>query len=125
MSFVTEKEICYKIYCDAFGEDEFSIELFEKCYEYCHFYKVSGRIVSIMFLFPCEIFLENKVYKANYVFAVTTDKDCRCKALELLRERRGMKITDAAMRCGFGSMNTFYRTKSRVENSSFGKNRKI
>lgn len=48
-----------------------------------------------------------------------------CKALELLRERRGMKITDAAMRCGFGSMNTFYRTKSRVENSSFGKNRKI
>lgn len=76
---MTEKEICYKIYCEAFGADEFSIELFENCYEYCRFYKVSGRIVSIMFLLPCEIICKDKTYPANYVFAVATDKACRGK----------------------------------------------
>ena len=33
------------------------------------------------------------------------------KTLELLESDKNINITDAAMRCGFGSMNTFYRTK--------------
>lgn len=40
------------------------------------------------------------------------------KTLELLESDKNIKITDAAMRCGFGSMNTFYRAKSKIEKGS-------
>jgi len=76
---LSEKEICYKIYCEAFGDDEFSINLFENFYQYCKSYKVCDEIVAIMFLFPCKIFCKEKSYAANYVFAVTTAKTYRGK----------------------------------------------
>lgn len=79
MNVLTEKEICYKIYCEAFGEDEFSIELFKSCYKYCKFFKVDKQIVSIMFLLPCEIVCKEYSYDAKYVFAVATEKEHRGK----------------------------------------------
>ena len=79
MNILTEKEICYKIYCEAFGADEFSVELFESCYKYCRFFKVDEQIVSIMFLLPCEIVCKERSYTAKYVFAVSTAKEHRGK----------------------------------------------
>jgi len=71
------KKECYKLYCDEFGEDEFSIRLFDKCFKYCKWYEVNGKPVSILFLFPCRIEIQNNIYNAKYIFAVTTDKEYR------------------------------------------------
>lgn len=76
---MNEKEICYKIYSDEFGDDEFAKELFDGCYKYCKTLKVNDNIVAIVFLLPCEIVCGDTHYNAKYVFAVTTKKDERNK----------------------------------------------
>lgn len=76
---MTQKEICYKIYSQEFGDDIFAKELFNSCYKYCHCYKVNDEIVSIVFLLPCEIYNNKERYDAKYVFAVTTVKQYRGK----------------------------------------------
>lgn len=76
---MNDKDICYKIYSEEFGDDEFSKELFNNCYKYCHYYKVDEKIVAITFLLPCEIIDNNIHYPAKYVFAVTTKKEYRGK----------------------------------------------
>lgn len=76
---MSEKDICYKIYSEEFGDDEFSKELFNHCYKYCHNYKVDEQIVAITFLLPCEIINKDIRYPAKYVFAVTTKKEYRGK----------------------------------------------
>lgn len=76
---LTEKEACYKIYCDAFGDDDFALKLFNNCYKFCHCLKEGETVVSMLFLLPCEIVYQNNVYNARYVFAVATDKKFRSK----------------------------------------------
>ena len=76
---MNEKEICYKIYSDEFGDDEFAKELFNGCYKYCKTLKVNNDIVAIVFLLPCEIVNGDICYTAKYVFAVTTKKTERNK----------------------------------------------
>ena len=76
---MSEKEICYKIYSEEFGDDEFAKELFDGCYKYCKTLKVNSNVVAIVFLLPCEIVSGDTHYTAKYVFAVTTKKTERNK----------------------------------------------
>lgn len=76
---MNEKEICYRIYSDEFGDDEFAKELFDVCYKYCKTLKVNDCVVAIVFLLPCEIVFDNTHFNAKYVFAVTTKKTERNK----------------------------------------------
>lgn len=69
------KSQCYDIYNAAFGEDDFSEELFDSCFDYCKYLIKEEKIVSILFLFPCEILIDDKIYSARYVFAVATHPD--------------------------------------------------
>jgi len=73
------KDLCYKIYCDEFGEDAFSKILFDKCFNCCKYLLIDGEPVSILFLLPCDIKIENKIVSAKYVFAVTTAAEHRAK----------------------------------------------
>jgi len=73
------KEQCCKIYSDAFGEDDFAIELFDKCFKHCRYEIVNDQVVSILFLLPCDVFVDNKSISSKYVFAVSTKKEYRNK----------------------------------------------
>lgn len=74
---MTDKQRCYKLYADEFGDDEFAVKLFDTCYEFCEKYRIDNEIVAIMFLLPCKIIIDSSEYSAKYIFAVTTDKKYR------------------------------------------------
>ena len=82
------KKECYRIYCEEFGNDEFSKKLFDNCFSYCKWLEIDNKPVSVLFLLPCEIITPKRRYNAKYVFAVTTDKEYRNNGLmsELLSE---------------------------------------
>ena len=68
---MTEREI----YRESFGLDrKFEEELFKAPIETL---KIEEQTVSQLFLLPCNIVKSGKPYKANYIYAVSTKKDCR------------------------------------------------
>lgn len=72
---------CIDLYHEAFGFDEaeFEDELFGCCFKYCKTIEVNGKVVSMLFAFPCEIVFENKTLNAKYIFAVATKIEERGK----------------------------------------------
>lgn len=94
---MTEKVKAYQIYKEAFGEDDFSLQLFSKYFEFCKVLKNGENVVAITFLFPCEILTEKKTYNALYLFAVATDTKYRnkgymTKLLENIKKEDSDKI---------------------------------
>ncbi len=74
-----EKE-CRKIYTQVFGDDEeFTDELFKNCFKYCKTLKADGKIVSMLFLLPCELINNAEVKDAYYIYAVATLPEYREK----------------------------------------------
>ena len=88
------KEQCFKIYSESFGEDAFANELFDKCFKYCKYHIVDNRVVSILFLLPCYVVVNNKKIAAKYVFAVSTKNEFRNKgyASKLLNSIKGDEL---------------------------------
>lgn len=79
---MTEREI----YRESFGLDpQFEDKLFEVPIETL---KIEGETVSQLFLLPCNIVKNGKAYKAKYIYAVSTKKDCRKRGYmeKLLRD---------------------------------------
>ena len=79
---MTEREI----YRESFGLDrKFEEELFKAPIKTL---KIEEQTVSQLFLLPCNIVKSGKPYKANYIYAVSTKKDCRKKGYmeKLLRD---------------------------------------
>ncbi len=67
------KSECRKIYTEAFGADiEFDTLLFEKYFDYCHFFEFDGEVAAILFLLPCMIEIGDECYSAKYLYAVAT-----------------------------------------------------
>lgn len=74
-----EKE-CRKIYMQVFGDDaEFTDELFKNCFKYCKTLKLDGKIVSMLFLLPCELINNGLAEDAFYIYGVATLPEYRGK----------------------------------------------
>ncbi len=71
------KEQCYKLYMDAFKDDEqFTKFLFDNCFDDCCYYLTEGDIVVSM-LFAFDVFLNG--VKGKYIYGVATDEKYRGK----------------------------------------------
>lgn len=69
----TEKE-CRKIYEEAFGieDKEFTDALFKYCFKFCKVLKKDEKIVSMLFLLPCDLVIGSESKDAYYLFAAAT-----------------------------------------------------
>jgi len=74
---------CYKIYCEAFGNDEldFTNLLFEKCFNRCVFCEVENQVASMFFALECEIETNAERIPAIYIYAAATLDKFRKKGL--------------------------------------------
>lgn len=78
-----------QIYREAFGdESDFEDKLFSICKKNLKTLKVNGKIVSLLFLLPCNIHIGENTVEANYLFAAATDSMHRNKgyASALIKE---------------------------------------
>lgn len=78
---MNKRELCLKIYCEAFGEDEpdFASLLFDSCFEQCVLCEAENEIASMFFALECEIVTRTKTIPAIYIFAAATNKKFRSK----------------------------------------------
>lgn len=75
---MTDREVCFRLYKDAFGDDEpFDTLMFDSFFENCKILKKENKIVSLVFFLPCNIVYEGKKYKAHYFYAAVTDPQYR------------------------------------------------
>ncbi len=90
-----EKE-CREIYMQVFGDDaEFTDELFKNCFKYCKTLKVDEKIISMLFLLPCELIDNGKAKDAYYIYAVATLPEYRGKGYMRELIEKVIKNTDA------------------------------
>lgn len=85
---MTDREVCFKLYKEAFGNDEpFDTLMFDSFFDNCKILKKDGEIVSMVFFLPCELVFEGEKYKAHYFYAAVTDPKHRGKGYmtELIR----------------------------------------
>lgn len=74
------KQECINIYRQAFGYDkDFEDILFSNCFKYCRYLTENEKIVSIVFLLPCEISVNGEMVSATYIFAAATLPEFRGK----------------------------------------------
>ncbi len=75
-----DKEGLYSLWRRVFGDGKEFLDKF-----FCAFYKDentvvcrdNGKIVSMLFLIPTDIIIENAGFKAYYIYAAATDEGCR------------------------------------------------
>lgn len=77
---MTDREVCFKLYKDAFGDDEpFDTLMFDTFFDCCKTLKVDGEIVSMVFFLPCELIYNDTSYTAHYFYAAVTSPKHRGK----------------------------------------------
>ncbi len=77
---MTDREICFRLYKDAFGDDEpFDTMMFDAFFEHCQRLKINDEVVSMAFFLPCEISYAGEKYTAHYFYAAVTAPEHRGK----------------------------------------------
>ena len=77
---MTDFQQARELYNLAFGEDKpFDDLLFADFFEYCHTLFEGDRLVSMLFLLPCELCFEDKILPVQYIYAAATQPDQRGK----------------------------------------------
>lgn len=78
-----DKSGCLALYREAFPDNDIPFEtaLFKDCFNYCHYIKENGKIISMLFALPCELEEENTKTECIYIYAAATLNEYRGQGL--------------------------------------------
>ncbi len=94
-----EREQCFRIYREAFGNwGEFDERLFDLFFSCCKYLRSDGEVAAMLFVLPCMLWLDGKSYPCRYIYAAATAEKFRGRGFmsKLLAEQEGIIILKPA-----------------------------